>query len=124
MGMYKYPMFILVIVILLLAVKKAVDLFGGKDLTNSQLEKGLHAIIFWGAISAVFGILGQITGIYNALNAIIRAEEIDPRICAAGFAQSFTTSIFGLNVLMFSAIVWFVLLSRYRKRAGGSRKID
>ena len=116
-------MIILVIVILLLTIKKAIDLFGRKELTNAQLEKGLHAIVFWGVISAIFGFLGQITGIYNALNVIIRAEEIDPRICAMGFAQSFTTSIFGLNVLMFSAIVWFVLFSRYKKRVGGSGTI-
>jgi biopolymer transport protein ExbB/TolQ len=115
MGVFGYPMVILSIVVVTLAVKKAVDLFGGRELTPAQMENGLHAILFWGAVTAVFGVLGQITGIYNALNVMARAKEISPQVTAMGFAESFTTTLYGFTALLVSAILWFVLFDRYRK---------
>ena len=117
MGIFSFPMIIIAIVILILAVKKAADLFGGGRPGPVQLEKGLHAILFWGAVEAVLGILGQFTGMYNALGAIGRAREISPQIVAQGFAESISTTMFGLFVLLISGIIWFVLFSRYKKLA-------
>lgn len=115
MGPYGLPMIIIAVAIAVLAVKKSVDLFVKKDLPPYKLQSGLHAILFWGAVSAVFGVLGQFTGIYRALGIIISAKEISPNVIAQGFAESFTTTIFGLEVLLVSAIIWFILFSRYRK---------
>ena len=114
MGVFLFPMLLITAVILVLAIRKAVDLFGGKDLPPHRLEKGLHAILFWGLVAAVFGFLGQITGIYNALSVIVRATEISPNKIAMGFAESFTTTIFGLEVGLIAAIIWFVLYRKYR----------
>ncbi len=88
MGVFGYPLVILSIVVVALAVKKAVDLFGRRDLTPVQMENGLQAILFWGAVTAVLGVLGQITGIYNALSVIAYAREISPQVTAMGFAES------------------------------------
>ena len=115
MGVYKFPMLLIVIVILVLVVKKAAQLYGGSRLSLVQMERGLHAILFWGAVNAVLGILGQFTGMYYALNAISRATEISPRIVAQGFAESITTTMFGMFVFLISGIIWFVLFSRYKK---------
>ena len=73
----------------------------------------------WGAVSAVFGFPGQIKGLYNALNVIARAAEISPQITAMGFAESFTTTLYGLTTLLVAAILWFVLNARYRRLAAG-----
>jgi len=115
MGVFGIPLIVIALVILVLVIRKAVDLWGRKDLSASRLESGLHAILFWGAVSALFGVLGQLTGIYNALGAIMKAREISPNVVAQGFAQSFTTTIFGLETLLVSAIIWFILYGRYRK---------
>jgi biopolymer transport protein ExbB/TolQ len=115
MGIFGFPLIILFVVVVVLAVKKATDLFGGRELSPAQMENGLHAILFWGGVSAVLGVLGQVSGIYNALSVIARATEISPQITAMGFAESFTTTIFGLTILIVSAILWFVLYTRYRK---------
>ena len=79
----------------------------------------MHAIIFWGGITAAVGFLGQISGTYNAMNAIARAEQINPSLVAMGFAESLTTTIYGLDVLIVSALIWFILLNRCRKVGGG-----
>jgi biopolymer transport protein ExbB/TolQ len=118
MGPFGYLMIIISIVIAALAIKKATDLFRGGDRSAAELESGLHAILFWGVISAVLGVLGQISGIYNALNAIYRASEIDPRIVFMGFAESFTTTLYGLTTMLISAVIWFALFMRYRKLVG------
>ncbi len=115
MGPFGILMIIISIVIAALAIKKGIDLFGGRDRAAADLERGLHAILFWGIISSVLGVLGQISGIYNALNAIYRAKEIDPRIIYMGFAESFTTTLYGLWTLLLSAIVWFALFMRYKR---------
>jgi biopolymer transport protein ExbB/TolQ len=115
MGIFLFPMVILAAVIAVLTVRKAADLWVRKDLSPARLSAGLHAIIFWGAVSAVLGVLGQYTGMYNALGVISRAREISPGLVAQGFAESFTTTIFGLAILMFSAIAWFILLGRLKK---------
>jgi biopolymer transport protein ExbB/TolQ len=118
MGPFGFLMIIISVVIAALAIKKAIDLFAGKDRAPAVLERGLHAILFWGVIAAVLGVLGQISGIYNALNAIYRATEIDPRIIYMGFAESFTTTLYGLWVLLLSAIIWFALFMKYKRLVG------
>jgi biopolymer transport protein ExbB/TolQ len=60
------------------------------------------------------GILGQCHGIYEALSVIARAREISPAIVAQGYAESFTTTMAGLWILVFSSIAWFALHARLR----------
>ena len=113
-GPFMWPLLILTVTIVALTVRKAVELFAMKDLNRDRMEKGLHAILFWGAFSAVLGVYGQLQGIYVALQIIIRATEISPPVIAEGFAISFTTTLYGLVLFMVSGLAWFILLSRYR----------
>ncbi len=115
MGPFGILEIILLIVIAVLAIKKAVDLFFRARLDAAALESGLHAILFWGVIAAVLGVLGQVSGIYRALNVIASAKEIDPKIVAMGFAESFTTTIFGLALFVVAAVIWFALFARYKR---------
>ncbi len=116
MGMFLYPMLVLTLVIAGLSIKKVVDLYLRSGLSRSELEKGLHAILFWGAVSLVFGVTGQATGIYNALRVISRAKEISMQVVSMGLAESYTTTIFGLELFLVAALVWFWLFSRLRKK--------
>jgi biopolymer transport protein ExbB/TolQ len=108
-------MLILLIVVIVLTVKKFAHLYGGGERSERELEEGLHAILFWGVISFVVGVLGQASGIYYALQAISRASQISPQATAQGFAQSFTSTIFGLAILLVSAILWMILYARFKK---------
>ncbi|HSG28942.1 MAG TPA: MotA/TolQ/ExbB proton channel family protein [Candidatus Krumholzibacterium sp.] len=116
MGMFLYPMLILTVVIAGLSVKKIIDMYFRTGLGRSELEKGLHAILFWGGVSLVFGVTGQATGIYNALRVISRAKEISMQAVSRGLAESYTTTIFGLELFLVAALVWYWLFSRLRKR--------
>lgn len=114
-GPAMWLLLIFAITIVALTVKKSIDLFGMPTKQSANLDKGLNAIIYFGGLSLVFGILGQISGIYNALVAISKASDISPQIIFMGFSQSFLSTLFGLWILIFSSIFWFVLRARYKK---------
>jgi len=69
----------------------------------------LFAILFWGFTAAVLGFLGQCAGLYNALVAISGADELSPQVISQGFAQSFSTTLWGGGLLLLAGLAWFVL---------------
>lgn len=107
-GLYGWPLLILTIVVVALAIVQGAQVFGRRR----PGSLGIHAILFWGGVSAVLGILGQCHGIYNAMGAISQAREISPQIVAMGYGQSLSTTLWGLTLFLFSAVVWFVLVAR------------
>ena len=80
------------------------------------LKNRINAILFWGAIGALVGLLGQANGIYLALRTISRAPEISPPIVVEGFAISFLTTIMGFLLLLGSALAWMGLKSLHGRR--------
>lgn len=69
----------------------------------------VFAILFWGFTAAVLGFLGQCAGLYNALVAISGATDISPQVIGQGFAQSFTTTLWGGGLLIVAGLAWFGL---------------
>jgi biopolymer transport protein ExbB/TolQ len=119
-GVFAWPLSLLAVVIVALAVKAGWRLTrvtrGQADLT---LEGDLRAIPFWGGVAVLLGFTAQFTGIYNAAHAISRARDISPAVIAQGFAESFSTTLFGMVVLLVAILVWFALQGRYRRLVGG-----
>jgi len=95
--------------VVFLSVKK-----GWNYLNNEQLEKGMNAILFWGATSLLVGLLAQMAGLYQALGFITNANDISLGIVASGLRVSLTFPIFGMLIFIFSALIWFVLHSKYK----------
>jgi hypothetical protein len=111
-GAYSLPLIALTAVIVLLSLWRLYKTFIKKELPGT----GHHAILFWGAISAVLGILGQCTGLYNAMGAIMKARELSPSIMAQGYRESLGTTLWGLNLLFVSGLVWFILQTAAQRR--------
>ena len=114
-GIFMWPILFIAIGIAILTIKKAIDIFGRKQMEQKSLESGLNAIILWGGLSVVFGFLAHFWGLYLALMEISRANDISPAIVAGGFAVSLITILFGLIILIISAIAWGVLRWQYKK---------
>jgi len=114
-GGFMWPSTILAIVIVALSIKKAIELYGKNTLSTARLESGLNAIPFWGGICVLIGFLAHYWGVNMAMNVISKANDISPAIVAAGYSMSLIPIIFGLMIFMFSATVWFILWSRFKK---------
>jgi biopolymer transport protein ExbB/TolQ len=121
-GPIGYPLLIITVANIVLAIRCAVRIATAGPEGEPRVTNGINSILFWGAVAAVLGFLGQYTGIYNALGAIIRATEIDPRIVMLGFRESFTTTLWGMNLLVWSSVAWAILhgWNRHKAPAAGS----
>ena len=114
-GQMMWLFLILAILIVFLSVKKAIQLFGKQDIPQSLLESGTNAIIFWGSIAAILGFFAHYLGVYYAMQAIYRANDISPAIVAFGYSLSLITILTGLTLFIISAIIWFVFRWRIRQ---------
>jgi len=114
-GMMMWILLILTILILILSIKKAIQLYVNQELPKTVLETGINAIIFWGAIAAIFGFFAHYLGVYYAMLAIFQANDISPAIVALGYSMSLITILTGLTIFMFSAVIWFVLRWRFKQ---------
>jgi biopolymer transport protein ExbB/TolQ len=114
-GFYMWPLAILALTIFFLSIKKIYDLFIRENPGSRVLESGLNAIFFWGGISAVIGFLAHFHGMYEAMLAITKANDISPGIVAEGFAVSLITILFGLIIFFFASISWLFLRWRFKQ---------
>lgn len=115
-GVFAYPLTLISIVNVVIVLRCAAGLAKG---SGPVLTHSINAVLFWGCVSAALGFLGQCSGLYNALGVISRAPAINPALVARGFAESFTTTIFGLTILVLSALAWFALSTWHRRATGG-----
>jgi biopolymer transport protein ExbB/TolQ len=114
-GLFMWPLLIFAIVIVVLTVKKAIDFFGRQNVNPAKMESGINAILFWGFMSLVVGFYAHFQGLYMAMQAIIKADDISPVIVTAGYAQSLITILFGLCSFIISSVVWFIFRWQYKK---------
>ena len=71
--------------------------------------KLLELIRMAGSFAAAIGILAQIIGIVQALEAIREAADISPEIVMGGAIVSFYSTIWGLSVFLFSLLFYYIL---------------
>jgi hypothetical protein len=77
-------------------------------------DKHLQSIFYFGGLAFLTGVLSQIIGIIQALNAIIEAADISFEIVIQAFKKSFYLPCFGLIVFIISLL--FALLVRNLKK--------
>jgi len=83
-----------------------------------SLQGRINAILFWGAVGALAGLLGQASGLYLASRAVSVASEISPYIVMEGLAVSFLPTLMGFLLLLASALVWWGFRSLHARRVG------
>ena len=101
--------FLLALVILVLTVVNAIRLGlpGGKR--SPGLRKSIDAILFWGCLTAIFGVLGQWVGLNKAANAVAQHGTVNPSLVLLGIGESLGTTVFGMFTLVVAGFLWFGL---------------
>lgn len=104
-GPYMHFITLMGVVMLLVVVVKAVELFGKKEAGTRWLD----LIIMAGSVAVAVGMFSQIVGIVMALEAIREAADVSPEIVFRGAIVSFYAPIWGFVVFIFSLLFYFVL---------------
>ncbi len=108
--------FVLALLILTLTAINVFRLALGGGRRAAAARTSIDAILFWGCLTAVFGFLGQWSGLYRASKAVMAQGAINPPAFVLGVGESLGTSVFGLFALLVAAFLWFGLRVAQRLR--------
>lgn len=114
-GLYfTLPLTIFAAIIVFYTVKSGLELFVAERVVEQRTSKNLDIIMYLGSFSFVFGILGQMIGLYYAFQFIAENGDVSPRIMASGLKVSMITTMYGLGIFLLASICWFVLRRKYK----------
>ena len=115
-GPYMNVITVLGLLTLTVTVWKIVELLTGK-LAGYKL---LDLILMAGSLALAVGLLSQIVGIVQALEAIRAASDISPQIVMGGAIVSFYAPIWGFIVFIFSLLFYFILKEILKHKKSGN----
>lgn len=104
-----FPVVLLGVVILILAVWNGLVLLFNRETISSSRRHSIDSILFWGGIAAVLGFLGQWIGIGRLARFVAEQGIVNPQMVAYGLSESLLTPIAGMVVLVIAAFLWFFL---------------
>ena len=104
-GIFMHVISFFGLISMVITVIKSVEIFWKKVYST----RNLNFILLFSSLSLALGLLSQITGIVQALSAIIKAADISPAIIMGGLKVSFYAPIWGLLIFMVFLTIWFIL---------------
>ena len=114
LGFIRWPLLFSFIAVMGLALWSAIKLFRPSPTPDLHSKAWLDAILFWGGFAAISGVLGTLIGFTIATQAVEAAGEVSMALMWGGIKVSMLGSLFGVLILAFSALMWFVLQLRWR----------
>jgi uncharacterized membrane protein YhaH (DUF805 family) len=105
LGYIRWPM-IVAALFLLVQIARAAAV--ARDPTPGA-ARTRHAILAWGLLSALLGVLGTVIGLAMAGRRVAAAGAADPALVGAGIQVALTTTILGLLLLIIAVTAWLIL---------------
>ena len=105
------------LVVLVMGVTNAVAVFKDSPEQNGRIIRSLARIKSVGLFGLVFGVLGQLIGLYSAFVQIQAMGNVSPAILAGGIKISMITTIYGVIIFLVSYLIWFGLVAFLDKKA-------
>lgn len=109
MGPWVLPLAILILVIAVLFARNLVRLLTESTVSGQLQRRSIDAVLFWGAIAAIVGWMGQWSGLLRSASAVMDYGAVNPTRVMLGVAESFTTSILGMALLVAASFLWLGL---------------
>lgn len=79
-----------------------------KDFDYNKTKERLKHIKTIGTFALVFGIVGQLIGLYQIFNAIEEMGGVSSALLMGGLKVSMITTFYGILIFLISLILWFV----------------
>lgn len=79
-----------------------------------RFDKNCSLIRGIGLFGLIFGILGQLIGLYEAFDAIQQIGDISPALVAGGLKISLITTLYGFVIFLIAQLIWLVF--QYTKK--------
>lgn len=109
LGPYKIPLALIFLFVLFLIIHASYLKVRKAKSDPQALKRSLNTLLVVGSFNLALGMVGQITGIWDAIDAIKAAGDINLDIVMTGIKISFGTTIFGLATFMLAALAWLLL---------------
>lgn len=116
-GNVMWPLALIAVGILWLTARTAWTIGHLKD-DAADADSSIQAILFWGAMSLVLGMLGTALGWISATRAIAQAGGVAPGLIWGGVGITLYSLTFGMMIFTIAALCWFVL-RQWASRAWG-----
>lgn len=114
MGFMRYPLTFSLAIVTALALWCGFKLFRPGASPDRQTKAWLDAILFWGGFAVICGVLGTLIGVILAAQAIEAVGDVSTTLVWGGIKVAMLTSVFGILILGFASLLWFVLQLRWR----------
>lgn len=101
---------LLFLIILALATYQGAEIVRNSIRHETSFRHKLSYIKSLGLFTLVFGIFGQLLGLYQAFTAIEKAGgQISPALLAGGLKVSMITTLYGVVIFLLSYLIWLGL---------------
>ena len=114
MGFMRYPLTLSLVIVTFLALWCAYRLFRPGASPDQLTKAWLDAILFWGGFAVICGVLGTLIGVVLAAQSIEAAGDVSTTLVWGGIKVAMLSSVFGMLILAFAALLWFALQLRWR----------
>jgi len=114
MGFIRWPLALSLFAVLLLSAWSMAKLFRPNPVADLRTKAWLDAILFWGGFAVISGALGTLVGVIIASQSIEAAGTVSATLVWGGIKVAMLSSAFGILILAFAALIWFVLQMRWR----------
>lgn len=104
-----WPIILLSQVIGILALWNVIALLVWGRASLQRRRQSIDGVLFWGAVAAIVGFLGQWMGIHKMSVVVAEHGVVNPKMVAYGISESLLTSVAGMAVLVGALLLWFVL---------------
>ena len=79
-----------------------------KEISFSKTRAKLKHIKTIGSFAFIFGILGQLIGLYQVFGVIQEIGDVAPALLMAGLKVSMIATFYGFFIYMLSLLIWII----------------
>jgi hypothetical protein len=114
MSFFRWPLSLCLLFVLILGLRAALRLYRPGATAEPKAKGWLNGILAWGFLALLTGIIGWVTGIILAFQAIEAAGVVQGTLIAPGIKLSLLSLGWGAVFCGLAVFLWFVLQLRWQ----------